>query len=227
MKYFSAAAFASVIPGIWALTMDTPSSVVQCQPQMLSWSGGTAPYYLAVIPGGQASADPIKTFPTQTGNSLTWTVDVSAGTKITLSLKDSTGTTAYSDIVTIRQSSDSSCLSGSSNPPPPQQANVADSTSSQAIASSSIAPAVSAGSSTRSTSVAAGTATNRPASAASQAVQTNNQQASASGSRPTATTPSTAATTSGANTSGAQSRFTIGASLVFAGALGLLGAAVL
>ncbi|KAF9476681.1 hypothetical protein BDN70DRAFT_811864 [Pholiota conissans] len=108
MKYFvSTAALFSIIPGILSLTINTPTSVVQCQPQLLSWSGGAPPYYLSIIPGGQASAAPLKSFDTQTGSSLTWIVDLPSGTSITCALKDSTGATAYTDMVTIQPGTDS------------------------------------------------------------------------------------------------------------------------
>ena len=65
----SAASLAAVAS---ALTVATPSSVVQCQPLQLSWGEGTAPYYVAIIPGGQPSAAALESFPTQSGESLTW-----------------------------------------------------------------------------------------------------------------------------------------------------------
>lgn len=55
-----------------ALTVATPASVVQCQPVALSWGEGVAPYYVAIIPGGQPSAAALESLPTQTGESLTW-----------------------------------------------------------------------------------------------------------------------------------------------------------
>ncbi|KAI5479881.1 hypothetical protein MNV49_002439 [Pseudohyphozyma bogoriensis] len=74
------------------------------------WSGGTAPYYVSVIPGGEASATAYETFPTTNDTSYTWTVDIGAGTAISLQVKDSTGTIAYSDEDTIQSGSDTSCV---------------------------------------------------------------------------------------------------------------------
>lgn len=65
----SAASLAAVAS---ALTVATPASVVQCQPVALSWGQGTAPYYVAIIPGGQPSAAALESFPTQSGETLTW-----------------------------------------------------------------------------------------------------------------------------------------------------------
>ncbi|OJA18174.1 hypothetical protein AZE42_05302 [Rhizopogon vesiculosus] len=99
------AALVSVVPAAYALTVNTPANVVECQPTMFTWSGGQEPYYLTLIPGGQSTAAAIKSFPTQTGTSYTWNVDLQANTLFTIALKDSTGATAYSDIVTIEPGS--------------------------------------------------------------------------------------------------------------------------
>jgi len=95
------------------LTVNTPPSVVQCQPTQLSWSGGTGPYFLSFIPAGQPSAPAIKQFPTQTGNTFTWVADLAAGTSFTISLKDSNGAQQFSDIVTVQSGPDSSCINTS------------------------------------------------------------------------------------------------------------------
>jgi len=112
----AAATFISFLPAVLgALTINTPASLVQCQPILLMWSGGTPPYYLSLIPAGQVSAPALYNFPTQNGTQLTWTVDQAAGSTFNFELKDSTGAVAYSDIVTVQTSSDKSCLGGSSN----------------------------------------------------------------------------------------------------------------
>jgi hypothetical protein len=61
------------------LTINTPLSVVVCQPLLISWSGGTPPYFLSVLPGNQPTAAALLDFGTQTGTSLTWTVNITAG----------------------------------------------------------------------------------------------------------------------------------------------------
>ncbi|KIK63126.1 hypothetical protein GYMLUDRAFT_41445 [Collybiopsis luxurians FD-317 M1] len=114
MKFFATSVAAvSLIPSILALTINTPSSLTVCQPTLLSWSDGTAPYYLSIIPGGETSSSALKTFDTTNSTSYTWTVDISAGTAITVELKDSTGTIAYSDEVTIQSGTDDSCVTTS------------------------------------------------------------------------------------------------------------------
>ncbi|KAJ7908246.1 hypothetical protein B0H13DRAFT_663108 [Mycena leptocephala] len=118
MKFtITAAAVASLIPGIHGLTVNTPtaSGLVVCQPISLTWTDGTAPYYLSIIPGGNAAAPALKIFDPTNGTSLTWKVDIAAGTSITLEIKDSTGTMAYSDAVSIQSASDTSCVTSSTS----------------------------------------------------------------------------------------------------------------
>ncbi|KAJ6598958.1 hypothetical protein DFH09DRAFT_1303528 [Mycena vulgaris] len=111
----SVAVVASLVPGIYGLTVNTPtsSSLVVCEPIALSWSDGTAPYYLTIIPGGDTSSAALKSFDSTSETSITWTVDIAAGTSISLAIKDSTGTVAYSDTVSIQSGSDTSCVSSS------------------------------------------------------------------------------------------------------------------
>ncbi|KAK4704273.1 hypothetical protein P7C70_g1932, partial [Phenoliferia sp. Uapishka_3] len=104
-----------IVEAVLGLTINTPSSVVECQPTALTFSGGTAPYYITALPGGEVSGTVLKTFPTQTAEgSYTWTVDIAAGTTVTLSLKDATGTIAYSGEFTIEEGTSDSCLTTSS-----------------------------------------------------------------------------------------------------------------
>ncbi|KAG8740756.1 hypothetical protein FRC12_015884 [Ceratobasidium sp. 428] len=93
-----------------SMTINTPASVVQCQPVQLSWSGGTAPYFPSIIPGSQPGAAALKEFPSQQGTSLTWKCDLQQGTQITMQVRDSTGAVQYSSAVPIQNSSDSSCV---------------------------------------------------------------------------------------------------------------------
>ncbi|KAH7884505.1 hypothetical protein F5I97DRAFT_1889995 [Phlebopus sp. FC_14] len=112
MKFITLiSALVSVVPAVFGqLTINTPANVVECQPTQLTWTGGQSPYYLSLTPGGQSMASPIKQFPTQNGNSYTWLVDLQAGTNFNVALKDSSGQTAYSDIVTIQLGGDTSCV---------------------------------------------------------------------------------------------------------------------
>ncbi|KAJ3744311.1 hypothetical protein DFH05DRAFT_1460426 [Lentinula detonsa] len=114
MKLFAAIfAVASIAPDVLALTVNTPSSLITCEPTLLSWSGGTAPYYLSILPGGETSSSALKTFDSTNATEYTWTVDIAADTEVTVQLKDSTGTIAYSDEIDISAGSDTSCVTTS------------------------------------------------------------------------------------------------------------------
>lgn len=204
MKTFATVfALVALVPGILGLTINTPSNIVACQPILLNWSDGTGPYYLSILPGGQPSAPAIKTFPTQTGTSLTWNVDIAANTGITIQIKDSTGATEYSDTVNVQGSSGTTCPTSSG----------AASGSSGATQSSSAA--TSSGSSGASSTLAGNAAsTSRPASSTSEP-----SKSTSSGS--TATQSASSSTKSNA-----ASKATIGKFGV-AGIVGLVGLAVL
>ena len=92
------------------LEVNTPANPVECQPLELSWSGGAPPYLLSVSPAGSPDSPPLLTFPIQTGTSLTWNVNIAAGTPVSLTLRDSDGTTSQSAIFTILSGTDTSCL---------------------------------------------------------------------------------------------------------------------
>lgn len=131
--------------------INTPPAYVQCQPVSITFSGGTAPYYLSVIPGGQASAAALEDLPTQTAaGSYTWTVNIAAGTNITLRITDANGSVNYNAPRVIQASSDSSCLgstpssggsSGASSAPPATATSAGTSTLVSASASATVTAA--------------------------------------------------------------------------------------
>ncbi|CAE6392940.1 unnamed protein product [Rhizoctonia solani] len=93
-----------------SLVINTPASVVQCQPAQVTWTASNTPVFVSIIPGGQPGAAALVDFGSQTGSSLTWTVNIAAGTSLTFQLRDSTGAVAYSSPISVQGSSDSSCL---------------------------------------------------------------------------------------------------------------------
>lgn len=96
------------------LTVQTPASLIQCEPALLAWSGGQGPYFIAAIPGGQSAAAALMNFGQHNGTSLTWTVNVTAGTSVSLKITDATGATNYDQAVTVQAGSDTSCLADDS-----------------------------------------------------------------------------------------------------------------
>ncbi|KAG6332447.1 hypothetical protein ID866_6639 [Astraeus odoratus] len=118
------ATFALFVAGALAqqLTINTPSNVVECEPTLLSWTGGTAPYYLAlfihtrnsILPGATPNGAAIENLGQQNSTSVTWVCNIASGTSIGLTLRDSTGLTAQSAAFTVNSGSSTSCLNTTS-----------------------------------------------------------------------------------------------------------------
>lgn len=136
------------------LTVNTPTSVQECLPVALSWTGGASPVYVSLIPGGQPGGAMVKDFGAQTGNSLTWNVDQPAGTSLTVQIRDSTGKLNYSDKFTVQESK--SCPPGGKPAPSP-----AGSTPPAASAGLN-PPSASGGNNTKGTSPSAGSSSSTP-----------------------------------------------------------------
>ncbi|KAJ1307767.1 hypothetical protein OPQ81_001854 [Rhizoctonia solani] len=174
-----------------SLTINTPASVVQCQPAQITWTATNTPVFVSIIPGGQPGAAALQDFGQQTGSSLTWTVNIAAGTSITFQLRDSTGAVAYSAPTTIQSSSDSSCLgAGASTAPATSGAATSGAVTSGAATSAAVTSALS------SASVASSSVVASASSVASSAV------VSASSVAPSTTAPA-ATTTPRASSSAA------------------------
>ncbi|ORX39942.1 hypothetical protein BD324DRAFT_615596 [Kockovaella imperatae] len=92
------------------LQVDTPPSLIQCQPVQLSWSGGTGPYFLAILPGGQSEAAALENLPNADNSPATWLVNIASGTNVTIRVTDSTGQQQYSFPRTILAGTSSECL---------------------------------------------------------------------------------------------------------------------
>ncbi|KIJ69273.1 hypothetical protein HYDPIDRAFT_185116 [Hydnomerulius pinastri MD-312] len=106
--------FVAVVAAQGILVINTPANVVECEPTLITWSGGEAPYFLVVLPAGQPDAAPIENLGEQTGHSLTWVANVAAGTDLGLTLKDSTGAIAQSAPFTVQPSTSAKPVEGSS-----------------------------------------------------------------------------------------------------------------
>ncbi|KAH7921038.1 hypothetical protein BV22DRAFT_1114618 [Leucogyrophana mollusca] len=128
-------------------TINTPANVVECQPTLLAWSGGTPPYYLSVLPGSSPTAAALENLGELNGTSVTWTVNQPAGTSLGLTLRDSTGATAQSAPFTVNPGS-TTCLNTTSLAPGPTGASTpASSAGSSATSGSSPSAGSSAASS--------------------------------------------------------------------------------
>ncbi|OCF36310.1 hypothetical protein I317_02037 [Kwoniella heveanensis CBS 569] len=192
---------AALVGQAFALTINTPASLVECQPASITFSDGTSPYILAVIPGGQVSAAAIATIgDSLTSSPVTWTVNLAAGTSITLKLTDSTGAIAYSSPLTIQAGSSQSCLNTSA-----ATSGLSTGAVTTTISSSGTASAVSSAVSTTSTTSAASSsaAASSASSSASRAASSAGSATSAAGSATSAAGSAVGSATSAAGSAAA------------------------
>ncbi|KAI6025720.1 hypothetical protein F5J12DRAFT_809975 [Pisolithus orientalis] len=96
------------------LTINTPANVVECEPTLITWSGGTPPYFLSILPGATPNGAALENLGQQNSTSVTWVANIAAGTSIGLTLRDNTGQVAQSAPFTINSGSSTSCLNTTS-----------------------------------------------------------------------------------------------------------------
>ncbi|KAI9061048.1 hypothetical protein FKP32DRAFT_1613243 [Trametes sanguinea] len=210
MRFFISIATAVALPLMVLgqdLKINTLTSATQCQPVQFSWQGGAAPYYLELVP---ETLQQIKQFPAQNGNVMTWTVDLPVGTSFSSSLRDSTGTQAFSDIQTVRAGPDGSCMNSTGSTTMP------------------MVPATTA-SDTSAASINSATATSLPAVAQKAASTTSSapSSVSSSGTGVHALSSGASVTSAVPTSSNAASLHTSAGAIGVAGLLGLVGAALL
>ncbi|KAG1747242.1 uncharacterized protein EDB91DRAFT_1117147 [Suillus paluster] len=82
-------------------TINTPSNVVECEPTLISWSGGTAPYFLSILPGATPNGAALENLGQQNSTSVTWTCNIATGTSLGLTLRDSAGLVAQTAPFTV------------------------------------------------------------------------------------------------------------------------------
>ncbi|WWC60430.1 uncharacterized protein I303_103002 [Kwoniella dejecticola CBS 10117] len=200
---------AALVGQAYGLTINTPASLVQCQPASITFSEGTAPYILAVIPGGQVSAAAIETIGDNLSTSpITWNVNLASGTSITLKITDSTGTIAYSSPLTIQAGSSSSCLNSTAATSGVSTGAVTTTVSSSGTASAvsgSNAASTTSTSAMASTSAAGSASSSASASRAASATSAAGSATSAAGSAAGSATSAAASAASSAAGSGALS----------------------
>ncbi|KAL5634738.1 hypothetical protein ACGC1H_002692 [Rhizoctonia solani] len=202
MLFYASSVLAFVATAVaQGLVINTPASLVQCQPAQLTWTATNTPVFVSIIPGGQPGAAALVDFGQQTGSSLTWNVNLAAGTSITFQLRDSTGAVAYSAPATVQGSSDSSCVgaqpsgsaAGSSSaavttPVPTttvQASTSAAPVTTSAVASASVSSVLSSAASSISSVVASVTApatTSRASSSAASIISSSTRSASSASS---------------------------------------------
>ncbi|KAA1467516.1 hypothetical protein DENSPDRAFT_832592 [Dentipellis sp. KUC8613] len=203
-------------------TVNTPSNAVVCQPLQISWSGGSGPFFLSVLPGADPTGAALEDFGQVNSSPFTWqAVNFPQGTSLGLTLRDSQGNTVQSAPFTVNPGSSTSCLnaSGSSSAAGSTSAGASSAASSSSGASSA-APSTTAPASSAAVSTPASSA---PASSAPTSSHSSVSSAGSPSGSQTSSSSSPSQSTSG-NSSGALSNV---AQLGAAGVVGAVVAAVL
>lgn len=79
-----------------AFSVATPASLQECTPYAITWTGGQAPFIIQITQAGN-TANILQTLATGvTTQTYTWTVNETAGTRVTINIVDSTGANAPS-----------------------------------------------------------------------------------------------------------------------------------
>ncbi|KZS94252.1 hypothetical protein SISNIDRAFT_453988 [Sistotremastrum niveocremeum HHB9708] len=129
----------------------TPSDAFECQDLTLSWEGGVAPFFVSVVKADDPCADSLADIPETNGNSVTWKVNITAGTTVAFTLEDGNGDESWTGDVTIKPGSSSSCLvsaavkepqDGSSSKSSSSTSKTSTSSSTSTSTSSTITPPV-------------------------------------------------------------------------------------
>ncbi|KAL7420799.1 hypothetical protein Q5752_004752 [Cryptotrichosporon argae] len=203
-------------------TVNTPASLIECQPAALSWVGGTSPYIVAVIPGGEVSAAAYETINDDVADtSTTWTVNLAADTSVTIKVTDATGAIAYSSADTIQAGADTSCVNATTSASASASASAssgAATSSAAAAASGASTSTVSAASGSTSATAASSSAASAVSSASGAASSASAAASSTSKAASSASSAAAAASSSSSSSSGALRNAGVPVALLLAGA---------
>ncbi|KAK0235888.1 hypothetical protein EDD85DRAFT_1009501 [Armillaria nabsnona] len=194
------------------LTINTPSGLTQCLPTLLSWTGGTGPYFLTVTAGTDPNGNPIADLGEQTGTSFTWDVTFPQGTGLVFNIRDQTGAVKQTAPVTVQTGGSTDCTSSTAG-----GSSTSGSTGSTSGGAASTTAATSTGGATTSATTPAGSTTRTTAATSAGASGASTSRASSAGSSGTSAGSSAASSSSG---NAAPTQFSS------MGAAGVIGAAI-
>ncbi|KAK4703546.1 hypothetical protein P7C70_g2670, partial [Phenoliferia sp. Uapishka_3] len=84
-KFVTAAA---LVASASAITINSPTGLTTCEPSAITWSGGTAPYYVTILPGGEVSGTVLETLVSDSSaTTYTWNVNIAGGSYVTFAAK--------------------------------------------------------------------------------------------------------------------------------------------
>ncbi|KAM5535957.1 hypothetical protein V8D89_010397 [Ganoderma adspersum] len=143
--------------------INTPASITQCVPTQFTWTGGSGEQsyspsrVMAIVPGGVPGAAALQQYSGLTGNSFSWSANITEGTSIGLQLTDSTGAIAQSAPVTIQSGPSNSCLTGETSAASGASTTAAGSTTAAATTGASTTAPAASGTTTKAATSSSGT----------------------------------------------------------------------
>jgi len=85
--------------------------LTQCQPATLSWAQTDGPYNVIIVPSDKPCGDPLVDLGDHESNTFNWSkVNITAGTKVMVSILDDKEQEGWSGVITVKSSNDKSCL---------------------------------------------------------------------------------------------------------------------
>ncbi|KAF5327567.1 hypothetical protein D9619_004823 [Psilocybe cf. subviscida] len=134
---------APAIQGVLADFAISSPALTQCKQANISWEPTEGPYNLIVVKASDPCGDALVEVGDFSQTHITWTAKLAAGQKVQLSLVDKNDQEAWSNVITVGDSNDASCLSSTGG-----SSASASASASAASASSSAAALTGPGSST-------------------------------------------------------------------------------
>ncbi|KAF8199590.1 hypothetical protein BJ912DRAFT_921992 [Pholiota molesta] len=103
---------APAIQGVLADFAINSPDLVQCKSAKISWQATKGPYNLIVVAASDPCGPALAEVGDFTTTSMQWTANITAGTKVQLSLVDADDNEAWSNVITVGNNTDASCLLG-------------------------------------------------------------------------------------------------------------------
>jgi len=89
----------------------------QCKPVTLNWAKTDGPYNVIIVPSSEPCGDFLVDLGDHDSNQFDWSkVNITAGTKVMISVLDNKDDEGWSGVITVKSSDDKSCLSSGDNP---------------------------------------------------------------------------------------------------------------
>jgi len=98
----------------------TTVELTQCKPANLTWAQTDGPYNVIIVPSSNPCGDPLVDLGDKDSNKFEWPkVNITAGTKVMISVLDDKDDEGWSSVITVKSSDDSSCLTPQNSPDSP------------------------------------------------------------------------------------------------------------